>query len=396
MSKSGRNLTTIIALTALFALLFAPTQAQEALLGGPLLAFNTSAQDRVILYDVASGTSRDLTFGSGWHTVWGFLENGCRVVYTLSDGPVFSRVYSARLDGSDTRQLIQFSELPAADWGVWEPKPSPDGTRVAFTMMRGETKFDGTRAYTWHIGWVDAAGGTPQFYSVTGDEHEPEWSADGQWLAYISYTGRVPGVDIAATAAPTPEGQPVNPAALLHEADIWVVSADGTTKYQLTNFPTGSVRAPRWSPDGDLISFTYSPSPNNDQFWMIAAAPNAIPTQLSYQWSLILDATWFPDSAAILGAARDFHNEPENLLWRVPLVGNADTDATRVWPELPLRYADYPRFSPDGRWLALRSEYTPGLVDMLSGSWTPLEEGAVGNTPPVWSPAGFGGEASCS
>jgi Tol biopolymer transport system component len=372
--------------------------AQNTLLVGPLVAVTTSQQDEIILYDVGSSTQRSLSFGSGWHNIWDFSPDGCSILFTVSDGIAPARLYTARLDGSEQRELVQFSALPDPDWGVWEPQWSPDGQRIVFTMIRNQPQRDGTKKIEYHIGWVTPGGGEPQFYSVTGSEHYPQWSPDGQWLAYVSNTERVPGETIYATAAPTPtlpEGQPTPDIPLLNEGDLWVVSADAATKYQLTNFQTGSVREPRWSPDGELISFIFSPSPVNDQFWMIANSNGAIATQLSFQWSLILDSTWLPDSTAILASVRDFHETQENKLWTIPLVGNADTDAALYLDDPSVSYADYPRFSADGRWLALRSAYGLTLLDTANRSWTRLDETAIGNTPPIWSPAGFTGEASC-
>lgn len=372
----------LIATCLILMLWFVPVRAQETT--GAVLAFTTAAQDTIILYDITTGDRRALSFGDGWHTVWGFSPDGCRILFTRGGG--LARLYSARLDGSDLHELVQYG-APAGTWGAWSPRWSPDGTRIAFVLIEGEPDDSGVRQH--RIAWISPDGGTPEFYSVTGDEHEPEWSPDGRWLAYISYTERVPGADIYSTAAPTPPGQ-VTP--LLREADLWVVSYDGASKYALTTFPTGSARAPRWSPDGELISFIYSPSAGNDLFWMIANQPGAIPTQLNFEWSLILDATWLPDSTAILGAVRDWRDEiADNRLWTIPLVGNGDTDSALYLDGLGLTYADYPRFSPDGRWLALRSEYALSLVEMQSQTVTPLDE-AIGNMPPVWSNTGFEGD----
>ncbi len=374
-----------------------PIWAQSTPLGGPLVASASATLDRILLYDLTGGR-RELRFDWRAHHVWGFTPDGCRLVYTLTEPGGVSRIYSARLDGEDARPLVQFTDLPAEDWSAWEPDVNPLDGRIAFTWFRRETPPARPTQESYHVAWVPAQGGAPQLYSVSGDEHTPTWSHDGAWLAYVAYNGRVPGATPDEVVPPTPTSgaTPIPRELLIHEADLWVVSVDGATKYRLTAFPIGSVRAPRWSPDDLLIGFTYAPRPNNDTFWMIANADSAIPTQLSFQWTLALDMTWTPDGQSMLASARDFQGVSENRLWQIALTGSADTGAQPYPLDAALHFVDYPRFSADGRYLALRSEYSLVIVDTVSGQWARLDDAAASNTPPVWSPAGFNGEAACS
>lgn len=383
------------------------SQAQSPFLEPPLhppiLAATTAAQDRILLYSVPDGAARVLKLGVGAHAVWDFSPDGCRVLYTLRDGRAPAKLYSARLDGSDVQALVRYTDLPPEQWGAWEPQWSPDGSRIVFTMMRdtpelNKTNVGGDDPRDYRVAWVPSSGGAPTFFTVSGDEHSPRWSPDGSWMAYVAYERRVAGATPSSTAEPTREPAPGATPQLLptvRDADLWVVSSDAERKYRLTYFPTGSVSDPRWSPDGALIGFVYSPTGNNDQFWMIANKSGAIPTQLSNQPALALDLTWYPDSSAMLAPVRDFHNTSENRLWRIPLVGNADTDATPYLVDSALSAQDYPRFSPDGQWLALRSAFNLALVNTADQTWNLLDETSVGNTPPVWSPAGFKGEDQC-
>jgi len=381
----------------LLALLVGLGRAQEPPLGALLLAFTRADHADVRLYDVQAEATRRLRLGDGLHHVWGFSPDGCRLLASLDAGRLGGRLFSLGLDGQDARPLVQFDELPPQAWGVWEAAWSPDGQRIAFIMLREQAE-RGQVVIARHLAIIPAEGGAPQFISVTGREHSPAWSPDGALLAYTSYDERPAGADPLSTAAPTsiPEaGVTPPPLVTVSEADLWLVQADGQSKTRLTSFSVGSVTMPRWSPDGALLGFVYSPSPNNDLFWMIAPQANAIPTQLSLGGVNVLDLAWMPDGTALLASARHMQGVAQNILWRVPLVGLADTDSVPLLPDAAgLASADFPRWSADGRWLALRSAYALALWDDQAQQ-ARLVADSLGNAPPHWSPAGYQGEAAC-
>ena len=344
-------------------------QPGEPPLTGPLVAFDTAAQDKIVLVEAQTGWVRTLSFGPLDHRVWGFTPDGCRLLLTLSDGTAPARLFTARLDGGDLREAAAL----ATEEGAWDPAFAPDGRQIVFTLNRPEAGFEATGGRSHRVALADAATGAVTAVSVSGDEHTPRWSPDGQWIAYTSYE-----IDEAGARA----------------ADLWLAAADGSRRVQLTNFPAGNVTMPRWSPDGDLIGFIYSAEPNRDTVWMIGAAEGALPTQLSFAPALALDLTWLPGGAAMLATLRDFRGEAANRLWQIPLVGTADYDAVLYPPAVPLAYPDYPRFSGVGDQLALRTAYALTLLRLPGGNGGPLD-GFEGNTPPVWSPAGFTSEAAC-
>lgn len=364
-------------------------------LHGPLIASNTVDQKSIVLYDIGAEQYRELHLGDGMHTVWDFSPDGCRILYTIADGVWPSRLYSARLDGTDRQPLVQFEELPAAQWSIDAPDWSNTGS-IAFVMIR--TDPEGKRRQN-HIAVIPGEGGIPQFISVTGDEYSPVWSPDGTRLAYLAYDKRAAGADVYSTAVPTvepPPGEQPPPPTLISEADLWIVNADGTDKYNATQFMVGNVGKPRWSPAGDLLAFEYSAAGNNDTVWMIGSQRGAFATQLSSQSTVMMDMSWLPDGTALIAALSFFLDEPENRLWQIPLVGQAEVGATRYLESLPLFHADYPRFSPDGQWLAMRSEYRLVLINLATQTMVGLDERMTGNTPAVWSPTAFMGEQNCA
>lgn len=348
-------------------------------LSGPLLGANSPHQAGVILYGLSTGAQRELSFGPGNHWLGSFSPDGCRIAFSLSapDGG-HTQIYTARIDGSDLHALVDFrlgegGDDPAAlDWEAWSPLWSPQGDRIAFVLLRSYERNDETVRAS-HIAWVPPEGGKPTFYSTSGTEGEPAWRSDGAWLAYTSYELNQDD---------------------RREADIWIVSADGGSKFRLTDFAAGSTIAPRWSPSGEVIAFVYAPTGNNHQFWTVPAS-GGDSQQWSETWTLVLAFDWLPDGRGLVAAIKDWQGNDDNRLYRVPLPGFADTDATLYLDHPANTAVDYPRFSPDGRLLAFRSSYEAVLFDTETGAVTELPTLGYNNSPLVWGPSDFVGESSC-
>jgi Tol biopolymer transport system component len=346
-----------------------------------LLLTSDGTQESIILIHLESGDLTRISVTDGLHTAWGFSPDGCRVLLTVMSGDGLARAYTSRLDGSDLRELVIYDELPRAQWGIWEPTWSPVGDKIAFKLIRDGFENRPERAY--HIAWVSPDGGEPTFYSVTGNEHTPVWSADGSRLAYVSYSKRAAGERFDATAEPD-IATTTPPENLINEADLWVVGSDGTNKFRATAFEIGSVRAPRWSPNDEWVSFVMSPSASNDTLWVIRPVNGAKPVQVTYRYNLTLDHTWLPDSSALLVSARSVNSSPTAALWTFPPKAGADDSAALYTLTTDIPYPDYPVFSPDGTQLTFRTGYRIGVLQN-TGYVTILTE-VNGNMPIYWSP----------
>ena len=143
--------------------------------------------------DVASGEDRVIPFKAKVS-----LSVGSRLTFPtrVDDGPVRAR-------------LIQ------------DPKPSPDGKRLAFSAL--------TQLYL-----MDLPGGKPARLSADdAREFHPAWSPDGKWLAYVSWA---------------PAG-----------GHLWKRPTDGNGPPQLLTRVPAFYRDPAWSADGTRLVVLRSP-----------------------------------------------------------------------------------------------------------------------------------------
>lgn len=351
----------------------------EVLLKGPLIVTNTPAQDGFIIFDLGTDTQRELSFGMGDHYFGGFSPDGCQILFTWEAEIGEGHLYTANLDGSNLHQLTQLGHTGALSFRMWEPTWSPDGSRIAFTLARYYNPPDEDPYRTTHIAWIPATGGEPSFYSNSGTEGQPRWSPNSQWLIYVSIQTVVEG-EISEEDEP------------LTKPELWIVGINGTNKYRFTDFGTGGVYNPKWSPDSNLVAFQFEALGNSHQIMVLPYDGAGSATVLNSQRAMILDYDWRPTGDEILVAMRGYQEENENTLWTLPL-DVTNPVATRLIDSTAL---DYPRFSNDGRWVAFRQAYELAIYDLFGDNTiTLMGINTRSNSAPIWSPQAFKGEASC-
>ena len=215
-----------------------------------------------------------------------------------------------------------------------DPSWSPDGGRIAFTRWSGT-------GFVSDVYVMDADGGNVRL--VTRNGYHPTWSPDGKQLAFGC--GGICVVNVDGTGRKVVLAHDVQPAAE----------------------PCARDSDPTWSPNGTTIAFTRWPDSR--------IAPT---TCLPLSWTLL-----FPF---------DFWTE----VWFVESDGTGERPL-RGADGLPLTYAGWPAWSPDGSQLAIYSVNTvreaimvanadgSGLRDVVRRSLPDFVEFLGG---PDWSPDG--------
>jgi DNA-binding winged helix-turn-helix (wHTH) protein/Tol biopolymer transport system component len=149
---------------------------------------------------------------------------------------------------------------------------------------------------------------------------------------------------------------------------LWRSRADGTEALQLTSAPLRALR-PRWSPDGSKILFVGSREGTPSTAYVISSNGGAMMPILKEGTANSAQADWSPDGDSVVLDALSGSGTQEGI----SVVDLRSRNQTHV-PESNGKA--YVRWSPDGRYLAARSEDEKELFvfDFHSHQWKHLAD----------------------
>jgi tricorn protease len=126
--------------------------------------------------------------------------------------------------------------------------------------------------------------------------------------------------------------------------DLWVMPKEGGTAVKLSS-PAGVEVYPKFSPDGKSIAFTGNYDGNNDVY--VIPVTGGVPVRLTSHGYPDRVVDWTNDSKRVLFASsRESGKARFNQFYTVAATGGIDE-------KLPLAYAEYGSYSPDGKQIAV-------------------------------------------
>jgi Tol biopolymer transport system component len=206
-----------------------------------------------------------------------------------------------------------------------------------------------------------------------GDATTPDWSPDGQWIAFSLHECRIAmirpdGTDLRRIRSRSPGGCETDPAFTpdgrhlvyerydaVHDDDaIWIMRTDGGGRHRLGTGPRGGGATPEVSPDGKTVTFLSWDREDLTAIYGVAIDGGPVWRVTPDLWGMTFKHDWAPDGSRLVMS--DNAEDPDrtvNLLTIRP-----DGTGLRYLTDFrtPHQRALSGGYSPDGQWIVYRQE----------------------------------------
>lgn len=245
----------------------------------------------------------------------------------------------------DGKKLLTAMDLLRIN-GVGNPRISPDGSRVVYTVSEIKMEKDKEWKQVTQIWVVPTSGGhARQFTRGDKSASQPEWSPDGSMIAFLSDREK--------------DG----------ERQVWMMLADGGEAWSVTSHK-GGVSGFHFSPDGKRLVLTATDQPNKDEedrrkvkddtivmdrdlkmthLWVYDIDKKDEKRLTQGEWT-VSDPQWSPDGTRITYTTRPTPRADDGALSDVWIVTVASGEKQKIAGDPAA--ADNARWSPDGKWIA--------------------------------------------
>jgi Tol biopolymer transport system component/DNA-binding winged helix-turn-helix (wHTH) protein len=350
--------------------MIAAVVALAVIAAGAIVAWRSHSDPRLRIK-----SDSQITTTSGFAMYPSFSPDGSQFAY-CKETPQGLQIF-VRQPGTGSRDV----QITSDDGQNIQPAWSPDGQWIVYHSIQ--------RGGIWR---VSALGELSTKLADTGAR--PAWSPDGQWIAYQSgvvndLSSEAPGVFAPST--------------------LWVMRADGTDSREITKLgqPEGGHGTPSWSPDGKRVVFVAATG--FAELWTIDVSSGAL-TRLAPLVYAYFDPVFTKDGRSVLygaltqnsyglfqirlsedgskpvgepiqlktGMVRVKHLAlssdgkkllysaavPESGVWTVSLGNDGRLSEPRILRETTGERTTLPRFSPDGKHVAVGSWRVGGCCEI--------------------------------
>jgi len=289
----------------------------------------------------------------------------------------------------DGKKLLTAMDLLKIN-GVGNPRISPDGSRVAYTVSEVKMEKDKEWKTVTQIWVVPTAGGhARQFTRGDKSASQPEWSPDGSMIAFLTDREK--------------DG----------ERQVWMMLADGGEAWSVTSHK-GGVSGFHFSPDGKRLVLTAADQPGKDEEDRKKVKDDTMvidhDIKMTHLWLFDLDKKdekrltegnytvsdpqWSPDSTRISYVTRPTPKADDGDLDNIWVLTVTSGEKKQLTSDD--RSSQNARWSPDGKWIAYNgSDRGAVSIDFLTvipaSGGTPRELTTKFELPtgtPVWAPDG--------